>query len=131
MENSNDILEFDYMHYDTPVAHVVINFTTNEVQQELFTECPFDKALREVSMRGADEFFRRRCFPENRINRVELLNALGLLYYSPLEICLKTHGIMNGDNYWIRFKGESIKYDSISSFNPKNRLTLEELENMY
>lgn len=122
-----NMIEFDYMNRDIPTAHVKVNVQTGEVFQTVYSDFPLDKALFEVSMQGVDEFFRRRCFPENRVDKNELLDCLGLLSYSPIEICKKTHGVMGSDHRWIRFRGENIKYWDISCHNPDNVINFEDV----
>lgn len=56
-------------------------------------------------------FFESRCFPRTRDNVQKLLQDLGLEYYDPYLICLKTNGRMTNDHFWIRFKGDKRKYE--------------------
>ena len=46
----------------------------------------------------------QRCFPENRANKDELLAAMNLSLYEPLEIV---------DYIWILWEGEEINYEDI------------------
>lgn len=54
-----------------------------------------------------------RCFPESRANKKELLEAMGLTLYEPLEIVKITHGLLHEDYNWILWEGEEINYEDI------------------
>ena len=55
----------------------------------------------------------QRCFPENRANKDELLAAMNLSLYEPLEIVKITHGLLHEDYIWILWEGEEINYEDI------------------
>ncbi len=48
-------------------------------------------------------FLRERCFPEDRGNKKEILNALGVDHFDPLQIIEATKGRMAEDNQYINF----------------------------
>ena len=53
-----------------------------------------------------EDFYRERCFPEERSNCKDLLRQLGLDYYEPEQICRKTHGLQFDDFLWLQFSDE-------------------------
>ena len=59
------------------------------------------------------EWIEERCFPKSRANRDELLKAMGLSLYEPLEIVKITHGLLHEDYTWILWEGEDVNYEDI------------------
>lgn len=52
-------------------------------------------------------FLRERCFPEERGNKKDILNYLGIDHFDPLQIVEATKGRMAEDNQYINFVYES------------------------
>ena len=44
---------------------------------------------------------------------IKILAAHGLTENNPYEWCRKTHGVMYNDFWWIKFPGETIKWDDV------------------
>lgn len=108
-------LEFDILAKTELLAHIKVNFDTRQVNVEQFTNDPVERPFLKESITPEDimDYLEDRCFPETRANCDQLLNDLGLTYYSPLAIVRKTHGLQFDDYIWVRFAGEEISYDSI------------------
>lgn len=93
-----------------------MSFETKEVKVEQYDDFylrrPFGNK-KNITIDDVLEYFEERCFPRERLDCDELLEGLGLSYYDPIEIVRKTHGLLRDDYEWVRFKGESLKYDDI------------------
>lgn len=106
-------IEFDYMSRNNRVAHVTA-YSDGAVNCILYTKNPLDNPLPLGSnMKRLMEFFESRCFPKDRGNARQLLDYLGLEFYDPYAIVLRTRGQQNDDFYWLRFKGDTTDYNSI------------------
>ena len=62
----------------------------------------------QISRNQLNEVLRLRCFDENRPDKENILSALGLSAYRPLDIVRKTHGVSYNDYIWFRFPGEKL-----------------------
>ena len=106
---------FDYMWHDDVVAHVDV-YENGKVRFVNYTKdimnMPFG-VLEKADRLDLDEFFRRRCVPENRHNIKELLASVGLEEFNAEAIVKLTYGFMASDKNWIRFEGETLTYDEL------------------
>ena len=59
------------------------------------------------------DFLESRCFENGRPDLPKILAAHGLTENNPYEWCRKTHGVMYNDFWWIKFPGETIKWDDV------------------
>lgn len=104
------IIEFDYMYKDMVLSHVIYNISTEDVKVENFTDdmdySPFGYKTEGLNYNDLDDFYRSRCFDEERVDCRELLDGLGCEHFFAYEIVRKTHGILIGDHRWVRFKDE-------------------------
>lgn len=87
------------------------------VRVENFTEDfiwrPFG-VLTDVTYKDLMEFYEDRCFPEDRQNRNEILDLMGLPCYDPEMICRVTHGTQFDDFLWMNFSdGEQKTFEEI------------------
>lgn len=107
-------LEFQVLVRDEVVAEVVVR-EDRTVDVKQYTNNPIEKPfpMSDPTIKDVSEFLRSRCFPEERANKKELLGALGLEHYIPLNIVRETHGVMFEDYLWIRFRGETLQYDDV------------------
>lgn len=81
--------------------------STHNANSEIPMLTPTDRPLR---VEDVYYLFRLRAFPDNMpFTSVELFR-LEIPEYNPYEIVRKTHGIQQGDMYWIKFSDESINY---------------------
>ncbi len=84
----------------------VVDFTYN-INTDIPILTPVHRKLK------ADDIYfliRSRIFPDNPYIAPYELQRLGLTGYQPYEILMKTHGIMQGDCYWIKAADEPINY---------------------
>lgn len=99
--------EFDYMAKDDVVSHITV-YRDGTVDIENFTDnkylLPFlyDGVTRE----DVEDMFARRVFDIGRPDKDALLKEMGVPFYDPLMIILKTRGVMLRDYFWIRFNKE-------------------------
>jgi putative transcriptional regulator len=99
---------------DAVMADVTVDYRSKSVHCVNHTE---KMILRPFGIRNAptirdfERFLESRCFPRERRNCKQLLDDLGLDYYTPLGIVRKTHGRQMEDYCWIRFEGEKLDYE--------------------
>ena len=111
------VLKFEFYFKDMLCTRCSVNYITKEIGVENFTDKLFLQAFgkRKMCIDEIDEFFRERCFPESRVDKDTLLEMLGLRNFDAEAICRKTHGMMTGDQFWIRFDDEPLSYDDIKA----------------
>ena len=63
-----------------------------------------------VTQDDLEEFFKDRCFPQERTNSKQILRNLGIDCYEPELICRKTHGMQFDDFMWLQFNDEPQVY---------------------
>ncbi len=86
-----------------------------KVTLEKYSEAKIDKQFPTdtPTIEEVYEWIEDRCFPESRANKNELLEAMGLSLYEPLEIVKITHGLLHEDYIWILWEGEEVQYEDI------------------
>lgn len=106
----------DVMYKDMLYSRIWYDYKTNEVEFENYGDIvvllPFG-VCKTASIADFEDFLESRCFPKTRANCKQLLEDLGLSCYDPLSIVEVTHGVQNEDFCWIRFPGETLKYDDV------------------
>ena len=109
-------LSFEYYRKDQLCSKVSVDFETETVVQENFTDILAFQILGEADLTidNVLDFFKERCFEEERADKDEILNHYGLEVYDPESICRITHGIMCDDDFWIKFDDDSISYEDIA-----------------
>lgn len=109
------ILNFEVFDKDTLLAKVSVDFDSQQVSLQQFSNNPVDRPFLYDSATVEDvlNFLEFRCFPRTRFNCQELLSDLGLTHYNPLEIVRRTHGLQLEDFVWVKFEGEDLTYDTI------------------
>lgn len=109
------IVEFDWMCKDEVYAHIVVNRETGEVTCEEYRECLEEQffAMRPKTIEWLQRRMEDRTIDSNRPDIQEFLDYWGLKEYSPYEFCRKTHGVSTNDFFWIRWKGEDLKWNDV------------------
>lgn len=103
----HNLLQLDYYDRDTLCTVIVANYTAKEVKFVNLTDNAIKRAfgiLDYVTWEKYENFLEERCVPKNRANIKDYLKGIGLLEYNPLEIIMKTQGIMAEDEQWIEVK---------------------------
>ena len=103
-----------YYHKDELCT--VIKCSGRKVSFVNYTDDYVNKAFGNQTSVTYDEFehfLESRCFPRTRANAKDILNYLGLDFYYPLSICMKTHGVLYDDFSWIKFEGENITWKDV------------------
>lgn len=108
-------IKFDVMVRNELCVSVEIDRINKKLNLEVFTDEKVNNPFRmpEPKIIDAMEFIESRCFPETRGNCKELLERLGLDYYSPTAITKITRGLMMDDYMWIRYEGDEATYEEI------------------
>lgn len=109
------ILKFEYYYVDKLCTRCVVDYNKESIKVENFTSELVLQAFGnwKLTMDSIDEFFRERCFEETRVDRDVLLEMLGLHNFDAEAICRKTHGMVIGDYFWVRFDDENLTFDDI------------------
>jgi len=102
------MLIFDWLEKDRLLSHIEVDRSTREVQVTDYIDDPLMQFLgkRPHTIEEVNYMMERRCFERTRRDRDVLLELLGLTQYCPLDICMKTHGRMWNDYFWMRFSFE-------------------------
>lgn len=110
------ILEFEYLNKDDVGTWVRANSKTGEVEVKDFTEKRHNQffAKRPHTIEYLNEKLEERCFPRTQDGAGETLKRIGLTQYNPLDIVRITHGRLWKDHFWIRFKGEDLKWEDVA-----------------
>ena len=109
----------EYYHKDDLCSKIYVDAKTEKVKVVNFTDFILDKAfgvIESPTYKDYEEFLEYRCFPKTRYNCRELLDALDIDFYNPYAICRKTHGIMFGDFYWLKFEGDTTTWEFVQDW---------------
>ena len=99
-------MRIKYMFRNVTCTVIDIDFLHEEVKIKNYTNDILHRAF------GANEhptwddfevFIRERCFPETRGNAKDILKALNIANYDPLQIVEKTNGRLADDDMWMDF----------------------------
>lgn len=104
---NHNLLQLDYYDGDTLCTVIVADYTSKEVKFVNFTDNAIKRAfgiLDYVTWEEYEDFLEERCVPKSRANIQDYLKCIGLLEYNPLDIIMKTQGIMAEDEQWIGVK---------------------------
>jgi len=108
-------VKFDYMHKDVCVATVTYDPVTKVGRTVLYSADSYDRPTQSDSPTWDDimKFFEERSFERGRGDIKKVLKSLDVDFYDPYLIVQKTRGQLWDDFYWIRFEGDTAKYDDI------------------
>lgn len=98
--------KIEYFHRDKLCSIITFNEQTGFVKVKNFTDDLLDRAFginESPNFSDFEEFLEDRCFSKGRPDVKEILRFLGLDFYDPLDIVYVTHGVIQGDFYWLRF----------------------------
>ena len=99
-------LRITYLYRQQPCTMIYVNFFANRIKIVNRTGDILHRAfgvVEEPDWEQFEIFLRERCFPQTRANAKELLEALGIDNYDPLQIVEKTQGRMAEDSMWMKF----------------------------
>ena len=91
-----------YKHFDKTTTKINVDYKTEKVTIENFTNDPINLAfgiVKNPTFADYEELLEDRCFPRTRDMMKFHLRELGLDYYDPLQIIKKTKGKLNGDYF--------------------------------
>lgn len=106
--------KFYYMDKNEIMTVVEYDYGKDIVKIKNFTNDILSRAFgieENPTIKDLEKLFERRCFPRERRDANELLKGLGVPFYNPYMIVLKTHGRMWDDYFWIKFEGEDLDYE--------------------
>ncbi len=87
------------------------NYQTHVITIENYTDNLIFRAFginEHPTWKDYEEFLESRCFPRDRANCKDILNALGLsnIGYDPIEIIKKTNGRMADDTMYLEIEND-------------------------
>lgn len=103
--------KFDYM-YEDDVMSTVIVYTDGSVFEEDYT----DVTILTPNCRNEEDvnlLFSTMVFDENRPDKDEILENLGIPFYNPYLIVRVTKGLMASSCLWVRFEGDTITWQEL------------------
>ena len=98
-------LRMTYMYQQDPCTVIDVDFLNRRIRIENRTEDLLHRAFgvnETPDWRDFEEFLLDRCFPATRGDAKELLQAMQLTDYDPLQIVEKTNGRTAEDDLWIK-----------------------------
>lgn len=107
-------LRFEYLKENEVMSEICIDRQTRKVDVVNRTSVVIFMFLgrMEPTIENVYAMLESRCFSRDRYDKNVLLEMLGLIQYDPLDICMKTHGRKINDTFWIRWEGESLKWEN-------------------
>lgn len=96
-----------YMHENKTCTLIDVDELRRKVKIKNYTDHIMFRAfgsLEEPTYQDYEAFLESRCFPRTRDKMKLVLNDLGLPFYDPFMIILKTEGRMAEDHFWIRIE---------------------------
>ena len=111
MEHSLEILNKDkvilYVYWEHNKIHSVWKAEPHiKIPKYIYPE--------NITLENLLKWMETRVVPRTRFGIEDILKEYGLPEYHPYWICKQTHGITMSDYLWVRFEGETLKYDDIA-----------------
>ena len=106
----NYTLRMNYMFRQKVCTEIYVDFLNKKIFTVNRTNDILHRAFGIIENPTWDDFehfLRERCFPEERGNKKDILNSLGIDHFDPLQIVEATKGRMAEDNQYINFVYES------------------------
>ena len=96
-----------YMYQTQPCTVIDVDFLNQKVYIQNHTLDLLHRAfgpIEKPTWQDFEQFLADRCFPETRGDQKQLLQALGLTDYDPLQIVEKTQGRTTDDALWLKIR---------------------------
>lgn len=109
---------FDFMDMDTVVTSVTV-YDDGSVDFVNYTDDIVERAFgcrEKVDSIDVYDFFASRCMPPGRPREKEVLAALGLTRYNPIDIARKNYSRRIEDTNWVRFKGVTKTFEEVDKY---------------
>lgn len=100
-------MRLTYMFRRQPCTVIDVNFLDQKVMIQNKTDDILHRAfgiIEKPTWHDFEVFLQERCFPRTRGNCKELVQALNLMDYDPLQIVEKTKGRLADDEMWLNFR---------------------------
>ena len=111
-------LRMEYMYRHQPCTLIDVNFMEKHVKIQNRTDDLLHRAfgiLEEPTWDDFNQFLLERCPPPSRGNIKDILAALALTDYDPLQIVEKTAGRTEEDQMWIRFQYFNFRGEKVAN----------------
>ena len=93
---------FLYKDDNKVTAKIIVDYTKNKVTVKNYSDFPLELPFginTNPTIKDFEDLLEERCFPRTKDKLKLHLEALGIDYYDPLTIVLKTKGRLEGDFY--------------------------------
>ena len=100
-------LRLTLMYQTRPCTVIDVDFLNQRIRIQNRTDDLLHRAfgvIEEPTWADFEQFLLDRCFPRTRGNTADILTAMGLQSFDPLQIMEKTKGHMAEDHLWVRFQ---------------------------
>lgn len=106
---------FTVMYENIAVANVTVSDDHKKVQIEKLVPDSIIQPFsgNELSLERVYGFLKSRCYEDERADLKEILNQANLTSNNPWEWNKITHGVMWDDMIWIRFEGETLRWEDV------------------
>lgn len=106
---------FTVMHENTAVANVFVSDNHKIVQIEKLVPDSLMQPFsgNNLSLERVYGFLKSRCYEDERADLKEILSQANLTSNNPWEWNKITHGVMWDDMIWIRFAGETLRWEDV------------------
>lgn len=97
---------FLYKNNNKVTAKITVDYTKNEVVVENYSDFPLELPFgvnKNPTIKDFEDLLEDRCFPRTKDKLKLHLKELGIDYYDPLTIVLKTKGRLEGDFYSLEY----------------------------
>ena len=119
-----NIIEFTIMYCDTKLVDIKLDYALGKlISYHLYKECPHlikicicDFDNKTVVYRALIDWLKDRTIPEERVNRDYIIKKVYGLNpnFANLFVLLGVdHGVSVLDDFWVKFKGEDIRYADV------------------
>ena len=99
-------MRMNFMHRQKVCTEIYVDFLNEKISIINRTNDVLNRAfgvIEKPTWEDFEYFLKERCFPEARGDKKDLLKALGIDHFDPLQIIEATKGRMAEDNYHINF----------------------------
>lgn len=106
---------FTVMFENTPVADVLISDDHRKVQIEKLVPDSIIQPFggNDLSLDRVYRFLKSRCYEDSRADLKEILMQANLTSNDPWKWNQITHGVMWDDQIWIRYEGETLRWEDV------------------
>lgn len=108
-------MEFTVMCLNEPVAIVRLSDDKRNVEIEKLAPDSIRQPFSgdKLDLERIYDFLKGRCYEDCRADLQDILKQAGLTENNPWEWMRITHGVTYEDMFWIRFPGETLRWENV------------------